>query len=420
MSKTFRDWNPRQNYLFPPSLSDFVPEDHVCHFILTLVNEELDIREILESYVEERGYPPHSPKMMTVLLLYGYMKGVYSSRKLSQACRERTDFMYVSGMCRPDHRPIASFRKRHMAALEGIFKQVVQLCAEAGLIQMKHVAIDGTKIRANASSSKNMSYSDLKKSEERLVSEWFEQAEAADREEDARYGEDKRGDEFPRAAEALERVRKAKKTLEERDRKSREERKKAEQEEGKPKSKTKERTEPPEDKQYNFTDPDSGLMRSRQGFIQGYNSQIAVDAESQIIVACSVSQAKNDLEELIPVVQEIKDNVSRFPEEVSADSGYCSTENLTKLKQKGIRGYIPKTDKIANVGIIREMSQRLKKGGRRSRYRIRKYTVEPVFGIIKSARSYSGFLMRGIDSVKTEWALVCSAHNLWKLAKARS
>jgi hypothetical protein len=295
----------------------------------------------------------------------------------------------------------------------------VQLCEQAGLVKLEHVAIDGSKVKGNASKDKNMSYQSLKSTERRLVSEWFQRAESEDREEDEKYG-DKRGDEFPKASEALERIRKAKKALQEQDEKAREERKKAEKEQGKPKSKAKERSEPPENKQYNFTDPDSGLMRSREGFIQGYNSQIAVDSESQVIVACDVTQARNDLEQLIPVVEDIKNNVGKYPKEVSADSGYCSTENLSKLKKRKIRGYIPKTDRMADVGLVAEMSQRLKKGGRRTRYRMRKYTVEPVFGIIKSARAFSTFLTRGIACVKVEWALACSAHNLWKLARARA
>jgi transposase len=267
MGKTFRDWSPYQDQLFPRSLKEFVPEGHVAHFIVELVSGELDLREILRGYSEERGYPPHSPRMMTALLLYGYMRGVYSSRKLSQACQERTDFMFVSGMNTPDHRPIAAFRKRHRKALEGLFAQVLLLCEEAGLVKLEHVAIDGTKMKANASQSKNMSYRDLKDTERKLVSEWFDEAEATDKREDEEYGE-QRGDEFPPAKEALERIRKAKKELEERDKLERSDRKKAEEGGKKPKLKQKPRTAPPDGKQYNFTDwsspekVDTGNVRS--------------------------------------------------------------------------------------------------------------------------------------------------------------
>jgi transposase len=382
------------------------------------VTEELNLESILSSSVEERGYPPHSPKMMTALLLYGYMRGVYSSRKLSQACEERTDFMVITGMTKPDYRSIASFRRRHREELTGLFQQIVRLCEKAGLVKLEHVAIDGTKIQANASQSKGMTYGEIKKTEEDLSQRWLEEAERVDSEEDKIHG-DKRGDEFPTAKEALERIRKAKKELEEEDKNKLAEREKAEKYGEKPQSKTKKRTSPPNEARYNFTDPESGLMKGRQGFMQAYNSQIAVDSTHQVVVACEVSRAKNDLEELIPLVEQIKHNLSRNPDEVSADTGYCSTENLVIMKQKEIRAYIPKSARMADKGVVREMTLRLRRAGRRSRYRLRKQVVEPVFGTMKSARGFLHFRMRGLKNVAAEWALVCSAHNLWKLSKAK-
>jgi transposase len=407
MAKTFRRWSPEQSLLFPPNLQDLVPEGHAARFVLRVVTKELDLWEILESYQEERGYPPHAPQMMTSLLLYGYMRGVYSSRKLSQACEERTDFMMVSGMTKPDHRAIATFRKRHTKAIEGLFNQVVSLCEKAGLVKLSHVAIDGTKIKANASSDKSMSYEDIKK--------WLEEAERVDAEEDAKFGEGKRGDEFPPMEEALERFRRAKRELEEEDKKKREEREHAEKRGEKPASKAKKRADPSDSTRYNFTDHHSGLMKSRQGFVQGYNAQLAVDADHHVIVACDVSREKNDLGELIPLVDRITRSFGFEPQEVSADTGYCSTENLLAMKVRGIRAYIPKSDKIADRGVVREMSLRLRRAGRRSRYRLRKQVVEPVFGILKSARNFTQFLMRGLQNVRAEWSLLASAHNLWKL-----
>ena len=417
MAKTFRAWNPHQEHLFPRSLKEFVPAGHTAHFIVQLVTEELNLTDILGRYTEVRGYPPHSPKMMTALLLYGYMRAVYSSRKLSQACEERTDFMVITGMTTPDHRSIASFRKRHRKALTGLFQQVVKLCEKAGLVKLEHVAIDGTKIQANASLSKGMTYGDIQKTEQELGRRWLEEAERVDAEEDALHGS-KRGDEFPTAKEALERIRKAKRELEEEDFQKRAEREKAEKEGKKPQSKVKKRTAPPQEARYNFTDPESGLMKSRQGFMQAYNSQIAVDSKHQVIVACEVSRAKNDLEELVPLVEQIKRTLGRNPDEVSADTGYCSTENLLVMKRKRIRAYIPKSDKMADKGLVREMSLRLRRAGRRSRYHLRKQVVEPVFGTMKSARGFLQFRMRGLPNVATEWALACSAHNLWKLSRA--
>ena len=412
MAKTFRAWAPEQDMLFPANLRDLLPGGHPAHFILRVVSKELDLREVFESYREERGYPPHSPKMMTAILLYGYMRGVYSSRRLSEACDERTDFMLISGMTRPDHRSIAGFRRRHAEALKGLFEQVVKLCEQAGLVRLQHVAIDGTKMKANASQSKGMSYADIKK--------WLEEAERIDAEEDKEVGEDKRGEEFPDAEEAIERFRRAKRELEEEDKKKKEGREKAEKEGRKPQSKVKRAAEPSGEARYNFTDSESGLMKSRQGFIQAYNSQVAVDAAHQVIVACEVSREKNDLNELIPLVEKIEKSLGKGPVEVSADAGYCSNENLSTMKEKQIRAYIPKSERMADRGVVREMTLRLKRAGRRSRYRLRKQVVEPVFGTMKSARNFTQFLMRGLRNVGTEWALLCSAHNLWKLARVQT
>jgi transposase len=419
MSKTFRAWNWNQEHLFPRSLREYVPEGHPAHFIVKLVSEELDLREVLSSYTESRGYPPHSPKMMTAVLLYGYMRGVYSSRKLSQACKERTDFMVVSGMSVPDHRPLAMFRTRHRVALSKLFVQVLELCAKANLMDLQHVAVDGTRIKGNASLDKNASYKDLREGEASLVERWLREAEEKDQSEDIEFGEDKCGDEFPKAEEALRRVREAKKALEVEDEVARKERDEAIRKGKKPKLKSKARSAPADGKQYNFTDPESGVMRTAKGYLQGYNAQAAVDTKKQIIVACEVSRAKNDLNELIPLMSQIQDNCKKQATEMSADSGYCSHENLNALKSANIRGYIPRSEKIADRGIVREMSLRLKRAGRRSRFRLRKITVEPVFGIIKSARGFSQFLLRGLDKVKVEWSLVCTAHNLWKLAGAQ-
>lgn len=415
MSKTFGAWDYNQEFLFPPSLQDFVPADHPAHFVRRIVAEELDLGEIMKEYGEERGYPPYSPKMMTAILLYGYMRSVYSTRKLSKACEERVDFMVVSGMNRPDHRPIAVFRKRHRRALEGLFVQIVKLCKKAGLVKLEHVAVDGTRVKANASMEKNKGYKEIKETEERMVSRWFDEAERIDDEEDAEFGEDKRGDEFPTAEEALMRIREAKKALEKEDPEEREARKKAEKEGKKPKDKAKKRTQPADAKQYNFTDPESGIMRTRTGFIQAYNAQIAVDTKNQVIVGCGISRQKNDLNELVPMLKQVRRNCGERIRELSADAGYCSAENHKALEKDRIRAFVAINPRLSQTSLIKKMKQRLLRGGRRSRFRLRKITVEPVFGIIKAVRGIE-LLMRGLKSVTTEWALACSAHNLWKLA----
>jgi transposase len=220
MSKTFRPWLVDQPQLLPPSVMEFVPEGHVAHFMRNLVRDELDLSAILVAYGEERGYPPYHPVMMTALLLYGYSRGVYSSRRLERACEERLDFLAVTAMNRPDHRTICEFRRRHLAALSDLFVQVLKLCQAAGLVQLGHVALDGTKIAANASKHKAMSYGRMKKTEAELEAEveaWLAAAEAADAEEDARFGK-ARGDEMPEwvkdKARRLEKIREAKAALE--------------------------------------------------------------------------------------------------------------------------------------------------------------------------------------------------------------
>src|SRR5205807_8330572 len=171
MSKTFREWNPEQALMFPPSPMDWVRENELVPFIRSLVLEELDLSEIRNQYQEERGYPPYHPGMMTALLLYGYSRGIYSSRRLAQACEERVDFMAVSGLNKPDFRTISEFRRRHLKALSELFVQVLRLCRRAGLVKLGHVAVDGTKMAANASRHKAMSYGRMKTAEPKLARE---------------------------------------------------------------------------------------------------------------------------------------------------------------------------------------------------------------------------------------------------------
>ena len=217
MTKTFGAWDVDQNQLFPPTVKDFVPEDHLAHFVRDLVRENLDLSAILAGYDVDRGQPPYHPQMMTALLLYGYCRGVYSSRRIERGCRERVDFMAVTGMSAPDHSTISDFRRRHLKALAGLFVQVLALCREAGLAKLGHVALDGTKMKANASKHKAMSYKRMKEREPELAAEvksWLDRAEEADRAEDEEHGEGRRGDEMPDWVKSrqrrLERIREAK------------------------------------------------------------------------------------------------------------------------------------------------------------------------------------------------------------------
>jgi transposase len=445
MSKTFRPWEVDQGWLFPPSVKDLVPPEHLSHFVRDLVREELDLSSILETYTEERGYPPYHPAMMTALLLYAYSRGVYSSRKIETACVERIDFMAVTAMAKPDHSTICDFRLRHRQALAALFVQVLRLCQKAGLVKLGHVALDSTKMRANASKHKAMSYSRMLKAERELAKEverWLSQADRTDEEEDDEHGPDHRGDEMPpwvkEKAKRLAKIREAKAALEREAKEKAEEIKEArarrEEElghrmggfppramEGKPKEKA----------QRNFTDPESRLLRVGDTYVQGYNCQAAVDAESQVVVGQRVGAGQDDQHAFLPVVDEIEAGVGQRPRELSADSGYCSESNLAGLEERGIRGYVAtgrREHRMASATnnvkskpgpLARVMRTRLRRGGWRSRYRLRKQTVEPIFGQIKEARGFRRFLLRGLEKVETEWALLCTAHNLLKLAKVR-
>jgi len=421
MAKTFREWNPEQGLLLPPSVLDWVGDDSLVHLIRTLVLQQLKLDAILNEYQEERGYPPFDPRMMTALLLYSYCQRIYSSRRMAQACEQRVDFMALLGMQKPDFRTISLFRKRHLKALGELFGQVLRLCQQAKLVKLGHVAVDGTRIRANASKRRSMSYQDMKKREAQLKAEvdgWFAEAQRQDEAEDEIYGENRRGDEMPDwVADKQERLKRLQQAQAELEAEAQ-----AEKERGPDPEKSRHTNKPtgkPADTtQYNFSDPDSGLMRTKEGFIQGYNAQAAVDTHCQVIVAQTLTTSTNDMQQLVPLLKQIRSNLRRQAKEVSADSGYCSARNLKALVQRHIRGYVA-TDrqrKIPKVSRwVQRMRQRLKQGGKRSRYRLRMQTVEPVFGQIKQARGFRQFLLRGAEKVASEWSLICTAHNLLKL-----
>jgi transposase len=439
--KTFRPWQLDQAWLLPPSVWELVPPGDPAHLVRDVVRNELDLSSIVDSYTEERGYPPYHPVMMTALLLYAYTQGVYSSRRIARACERRVDFMAVTAMQKPDFRTIGDFRKRHLAMLGGLFGQVLKLCRRAGLVKLGHVALDGTKVGANASKHKAMSYDRMNQKEKELaatVAEWFAKAEAEDEEEDRQHGPDKRGDEMPAwvhdKKQRLEKIRAAKAELEAEAKQQLAAESEKKPDDGGPrkpprggKKRPKKNGEPHDKAQLNFTDKDSRIMKGPTGFVQAYNCQIAVDATAQIIVAHSTGNTQNDSPQLIPMVAQIRQRLGRYAAEVSADAGYLSEENLLGLARRRIRGYIATgrivhaTGKTAGRKALGPrtlaMRTRIDRGGFRSRYRLRKYVVEPVFGQIKEARGFRRFHLRGLHKVPNEWALVCTAHNLLKLIK---
>ena len=442
MSKTFRAWDVDQVWLLPPSVHDFVAAGHPAHLLRELVRAELDLAAILADYAEDRGQPPYHPAMMVALLLYAHTQGLYASRRIAKACEERLDVMAVTGLQRPDFRTISDFRKRHLEALAGLFTQVLRLCRTAGLVKLGHVALDGTKLQANASKHKAMSYGRMPRAEAALAAEvagWLARAELEDTADDAEHGTDRRGDELPDWVNdkqtRLERIRAAKAALEAEAAQP----PPAEAEPG-PSSGMMDHGRPrrapdggpPERAQRNFTDPDSRLLKTRDGFVQGYNGQLAVDSAHQIIVAQRLTTNGSDQAGLVPLLDAAKAALGRKPREVSADAGFCRERNLAALEARGIRGYLAPgraahgapdpsgRRQIRPDSLMAEMAARLKRAGRRSRYRLRKQTVEPVIGQIKQARGFRQFLLRGFIKVKDEWTLICTAHNLTKLLAART
>jgi len=366
---------------------------------------------------------------------------VFSSRKIAKACIERMDFAAVTGFQKPDFRTISLFRKRHLTALGGLFQQVLVLCRRAGLVTLGHVALDGTKVKANASKHKAMSYDRMVKAENEfaeVVKGWLDQAEITDLGEDFRF-RNRQGGELPawvvNKAERMKKIREAKAALEQ------EAVAKAKEEENKPMKKAKKKDddeEPPppptpEPKaQRNFTDPESRIMPTKNGFEQCYNAQAGVDAKAQVIVACEVVNTSADCPQLLAMVDQVRSNLGRKPAVCSADAGYCSELNLAGMAARHIRTYIAtgrqkhgseaathaKNGKPGSL--IAAMRDKLRRGGWRSPYRLRKQVVEPVFGQIKQAMGFRQFLLRGLAKVKAEWQLVCTAHNLLKLVRATS
>lgn len=448
MRKTFRPWQPRQRYLLPPSPQDWLPEGHLAYFILDVVGE-LDLSEITSEYEKERrGYPPHHPVMMVALLLYAYCVGVPSSRKIERRTYEDIAFRVITADQHPDHVRISEFRRRHLKALSGLFVQVLRLCRKAGLVRLGHVALDGTKVKANASKHKAMSYERMKQEEEKLeakVKELLEEAEEVDATEDARYGKGRRGDELPedlrRAETRLARIRELKAELEAEAKAQREEAKNREDEDRPsedgsvelPKHRipaTKDGTPLPK-AQRNFTDPESRIMKTGDGYVQGYNAQILVDEEHQVIVAQAVTNQPPDVQHFAPMIEQAIANCEQVPNKLSADAGYFSEENVVYGVNQGIDLYIatgrckhgegaprvrgrPPKDMTRKEAMARKLAT---KAGS-AVYARRKAIVEPAFGQIKEARGFRRFLLRGLEKVRGEWSLITMTHNLLKLFAA--
>jgi transposase len=429
MGKGYRPYFPDEELLLPPSLRDWLPENHLAYFVSDVV-ENLDLSAMDAVYGDEkRGQPPYDPQMMTKVLVYGYCVGVFSSRRIERRLEEDIAFRVLAAGNQPNFRTISDFRKIHLKAMEGLFEEVLKIALEAGAMKVGRVALDGTKVKANASKHKAMSYDRMKEKEKQLkaeVKQLLEQAEAADAEEDTRYGKDRRGDDLPaelqRRETRLKKIREAKRALEARAREKAADG--ADPKEAKPKGKD----------QYNFTDPESRIMKGADGFVQAYNAQAAVEPDFQLIVGQTVTAATNDKEQLLPMLEVVEQQSGQRPEEVLADSGYCSEKNLEELDsqedpERRVTGYVaterqrhgeykepcPRGPLPKGATRVDRMRRKLKTKAGKAVYAARKAIVEPVFGQIKQARGFRQFLLRGIDKVRGEWSLVCLTHNILKL-----
>ena len=451
-AKTFRRYDQAQCFLLPPSLDDWLPEDDEARFVSEVVEDLLDLSAIYTSYESASGAPPYDPRMMLKLLLYGYATGVTSSREMERRCKRDVAFRWLAANEAPDYRSISRFRRRHLEALRPLFLQVLGLCAKAGLVKLGRVALDGTKLTANASRHKAMSYDRIVPKIDELQAEvdaMLAEAEATDEAEDAAYGADRRGDEvapeLARRESRLQKLRQAKEAIEQEAKEKAEAaaRKRAEAA-GKPEAEidragaeAAERAKPKPSAQRNFTDPEARMMKTNHGFDYAYNAQAVVDEEHQVVLAADVTDQAGDVDQLVPMIERTEENltqvgVSGAPKTVLADAGYCSEDNLAAVEdlgpdvlaatgrqrhgekfQKSPRGPIPK-----DATRRERMAGRLRTKKGRADYARRKVIVEPAFGQMKVRQHAGALRLRGRAGAQGEWTLHVICHNLRKLANA--
>ena len=436
MSTTFRAYQPDQLLLLPPSPKDWLPEGHLAYFISETV-DRLDLSVLYRHYEGDgRRNCPFDPRMMVKILLYGYASGVRSSRKIAKKLHEDVGFRVLAAGNFPAHRTLAEFRQRHLKEFEQLFVQVVEIAREAGVLKLGTVAVDGTKVKANASKRKAMTYGRMKPQAVRLRAEIeriVTEAEQIDAQEDRLYGEDQRGDELPeglrRREDRLAKIEAAMARLKGAQAKEDRQQGRSEGDErkspkGGPRFK-REFGEPKDCQQMNFTDPESRIMKtSAQGFQQCYNTQIAVEEGCQLILANGVTPSAADNGELLPLIERTEVVTGSPPQRVLADSGYRSEENFKKLEEKKIDGYValgregkkalPQEPDSKNPA-SRRMCEKLQSEEGQVYYRRRKAIVEPVAGWIKEILGFRRFSLRGLEPVQGEWNLVCAAVNLKRL-----
>ena len=454
MGKKYLPYDPNQCLILPPNINEWLPKDHLARFISDVVDDELDLSKITDYYEKEaRGAPPYEPKMMTKVRMYADCVGKPSSRVIQKSMVEDIGFRFLGAGNFPDHRTIGDFRKIHHEALADLFHQVIALCKQANLVKVGTVSIDGTKVKANASIDKNFTLETLSKKEDEKLKEIarkiIEDGIKIDEEEDRIFGPDNDGYSMPK--DALKRIQEAKKQLKEKKKKEldefkwkQEERREKEQQTGKKLRGRKPKD--PEDKDQtqldvkkssptaNTTDPDSRKMKTRRGFIQGYNPQIVVDVDTQIILATELTQDHNDRRQLAPMLEQTITNTGKIPEHATADAGYDNDDQIDQFKgidmyiptqkdwkqRKAMREQPPPKGRIPNDLSQRERRERklLTKNGKKI-YKKRGSSVEPVIGQIKFSRGLDRLLMRGMKKGNSEWKMYCTGHNLLKLWKKR-
>jgi len=436
MPTTFRPCAPDQSLLFPPSPRDWLPEGHLAFFIADTV-AALDLQAFYAVYGGDgRRNQPFDPQMMVTVLLYAYATGTFSSRRIARKLEDDVAYRVLAAGNFPAHRTIAEFRQQHLVAFEALFVQVVAIAREAGLVQLGAVAVDGSKVKAQASKHKAMSYGRMRDEERRLreqIAALTTQAEATDAAEDAAHGPDVRGDELPaelqRREQRLAAIAAAKARLEARQ--AAEDRQKGRTPDDGRKSRgtkpfARDFGVPPDDAQDNFTDPESRIMKASHGFDQCYNGQIAVDETTQLIVATGLTNCAADNAELLPLITRAQATLGGTPPEVLADAGYRGEATFQVLESRGITAYISlghetrptKPPNPAHLATQR-MADRLKSDVGRARYRRRKAIVEPVIGWIKEVLGFRRFSLRGVAKARGEWNVVCLAVNLKRLHRIR-
>ena len=450
VNKRFRAFEPDAVMLVPPSLDEWLPQNHLSRFIADVVETQLDLTKFYASYAKSKGQPPYDPRLMIRVLLYGYCVGVRSSRELERVCVDVVAFRWLAAQQAPDFRSIARFRKRHLSSLGNVFLQAFELCRAAGMVSLGQVALDGTKVRANASRRKAMSYARLTEKQKVLadeVSALLADADAIDDAEDARFGKDKRGDELPpelaRRESRLAKLTEARAALEAdaavRARKDAEKKARDKGEDDdvvtqKGDDAAKNAVVAPK-AQRNFTDPDARIMKTADGsFHYAYNAQAIVDADHQIIIATTLTNIAVDVEQVVPMVEKLHAATGILPGQILADAGYCSATNLDYAKTIEAAGdgrtefliatgrvkhgervpEVPRGRIPADATLRERMARRLKTKKGSAVYARRKAIVEPVFGQIHT-RQGKFVLLRGLEQAAHEWDLLAACHNLMKL-----